>query len=134
MRVGLFYQKTFNLLPSSSGWKRYTVNGRLLSALPFEIRPKTKTFQLTKSLPPKFKTNHASGLQLKLKRWLHIKQITAAETVTSLGQRIHSTIKKSTRKIIVGRNTPKNALQDLITKTLPIRHLSIKILRMMREF
>ena len=31
-----------------------TVNRRSLSALPFEVRPKTKTFQLSKTLPPNF--------------------------------------------------------------------------------
>ena len=47
MRVEILYQKTFSLLPSFKGWKRHTVNSCLLSALPFEVRPKTKTFQLS---------------------------------------------------------------------------------------
>lgn len=48
-------------------------------------------------------------------------------------QGVHSTLKKGTRRIIVGKIILKNALRDLSTITLLIILLSIKTPRMMRE-
>ena len=134
MKVELFYQKTFSLLPFSTGWKRHTVNRRLLNALSFEVRPKTKTFRLSTTLLPNFWTNHALRLQLKLKRWLHLDQIMATEMMTDHVQDVYSARKKSMRRIIVGGNTLKNAPQDLNIRILLTKRLSIKTLQMMRAF
>ena len=132
MRVRLLYQKTFSFLLSFMGWKKNTVNGCMLSALTFKVRPKTEIFWLSRILLPNFYTNHTSGLQLMLKRQLYLTQLMAAESVKSCVQGVYSVKKKGTRKIIVGKNTIKNALREWSTKTLSIILLSIKQLRMMR--
>ena len=58
----------------------------------------------------------------------------AAEMVTDHVQDVHSARKKGMRRIIVGRNTPKNALRDLNIRILLAKSLSIKTLQMMRAF
>ena len=58
----------------------------------------------------------------------------AAEMIISRVRDVRSARKKGMRRIIVGKNTSKNALEYLSTKTLRIKPLPIKTLHMMRAF